>query len=179
MTGRKRSSKKVWGVPGSGARAAPGARPLASAGAPRASCSARGPPAPGARPPLTLQDDLFERLPLQPVPAPQLLRDVALPAGEVGGAETRRHGARGLGAQRRRSERGLGAAARTMRRPAGAGRRQPHSSPPPAGRPQRHPGPASGSCRKWFWPRPEDPPPRRRLAAHARSCSAPTQGARQ
>lgn len=78
---------------------------------------------PSSRPPLTLQDDLFERLPLQPVPAPQLLRDVALPAGEVGGAEGRRHGARCPAPQRRGSERGLAAAARSMRRPAGAGRR--------------------------------------------------------
>lgn len=51
----------------------------------------RGPPALRARPPLTLQDDLLERLPLQPVPAPQLLRDVALPTREDGSAEARRH----------------------------------------------------------------------------------------
>lgn len=87
--------KKVEAVTGFGypgrlqtQRAAPGARPPVPVGAPGAS----------ARSPLTLQDDLFERLPLQPVPAPQLLRDVALPAGEVGGAETRRHVARCPGA---------------------------------------------------------------------------------
>lgn len=61
-------------------------------------CRPVDPPASGARPPLTLQDDLLERLALQPVPAPQFLRDVALPAGEIGRAETRRHGARGPGA---------------------------------------------------------------------------------
>lgn len=50
--------------------------------------------------------------------------------------------------QRCRSERGLAAAARSMRRPAGAGRRAAPRSPPPAGRPRRHPGWSSGSCRK-------------------------------
>lgn len=56
--------------------------------------------APGPRARLTLQDDLLERLPLQPVPAPQFLRDVALPAGKVCGAEARRHAERCPGASR-------------------------------------------------------------------------------
>lgn len=71
--------------------------------------------------------------------------------------------------QSRRSERGLAAAARSMRRPADAGRRAAPRSPPPAGRPRRHPGRSSGSCRKGFCPGPEVPPPRRRLTPHART----------
>lgn len=76
---------RLGGVRRSACPRIPGAAPLVPL---------QDPPSPGARPPLTLQDDLLKRLPLQPVPAPQLLRDVALPAGEVGGAETRRHIAR-------------------------------------------------------------------------------------
>lgn len=63
-------------------------------------CRAALLPAPGPRARLTLQDDLLERLPLQPVPAPQFLRDVALPAGKVCGAEARRHAERCPGASR-------------------------------------------------------------------------------
>lgn len=57
-------------------------------------------PTPGRRVRLTLQNDLLERLPLQPVPAPQLFRDVALPAGKVCCAEARRHADRCPGASR-------------------------------------------------------------------------------
>lgn len=85
----------VWGVRGTGSA---GSSASGLHRRPTCLCRPVRPPAPGARPPLTLQNDLLERLPLQPVPAPQLLRDVALPAGEVGRAETRRHGARGPGA---------------------------------------------------------------------------------
>lgn len=58
-------------------------------------------PAPGPRVPLTLQNDLLERLPLQSVPAPQFLRDVTLPAGKVCGAQARRHAERCPGASGR------------------------------------------------------------------------------
>lgn len=57
-------------------------------------------PAPGRRVRLTLQNDLLERLSLQPVATPQFLRDVALPAGKVCGAEARRHAQRCPGASR-------------------------------------------------------------------------------
>lgn len=59
---------------------------------------------PGPRRPLTLRDDLLEGLALQPVPPPQLGRDVPLPGGEAGGAQPRRHlrGAQGAAAPGRR-----------------------------------------------------------------------------
>lgn len=91
---------------GLGARAAQGPRQGRHArGRSRGSawgsrCRAALLPAPGPRARLTLQDDLLERLPLQPVPAPQFLRDVALPAGKVCGAEARRHAERCPGASR-------------------------------------------------------------------------------
>lgn len=82
---KRKRCEKGWGA-GAARGSAPGSRRC-----PACFC-------PTARQLLTLQDDLFERLPLQPVPPPQLLRDVALPAGEVGGAEARRHVARCPGA---------------------------------------------------------------------------------
>lgn len=84
---RRRGATGALGAPGGAGGSAIGSRWRRKC--PRGAClPARSRE---ASPPLTLQDDLFERLPLQPVPAPQLLRDVALPAGEVGGSETRRH----------------------------------------------------------------------------------------
>jgi hypothetical protein len=68
-----------------------GARPPVPFSAPRAFARPARPTPRPARALLTLQDDLLERLPLQAVPAPQLLCNVALPAGEIGSAETRRH----------------------------------------------------------------------------------------
>lgn len=92
-------------------------------------------PAPGPRARLTLQDDLLERLPLQPVPAPQFLRDVALPAGKVSGAEARRHAERCPGASRPPIRAATGN--RGLRRAAGGGRRGPAAgtSPPLTGDP--------------------------------------------
>lgn len=76
------------------------------------------------RAPLTLGDDLLESLALQPVPPPQLLRDVPLPGGEPGGAQPRRHlrgrlGRSGLG-QADRAARG-GSERRRERGEAGGG----------------------------------------------------------
>lgn len=89
---RKRSNERVWGV--RGARSPP-RTPCARAEpefCPGFLLRRRVPlPTPGPRVLLTLQNDLLERLPLQPVPAPQFLRNVALPAGKVCGAEARRH----------------------------------------------------------------------------------------
>lgn len=121
-------------------------------------CGAR-PPAARARPPLTLQDDLFECLPLQPVPPPQLLRNVALPAGEIGGAEARRHFARCPGALAPPIRVGAGGHGPQHGRPADAGRPAAQSSRPRTGRLQCRLGRSSGSCRKGFWLGPENPPP--------------------
>lgn len=87
----------------------------------RSASASRRLPGP-ARPPLTLQDDLFERLPLQPVPPPQLLRNVALPAGEVGGAEARRHFARCPGASAPRTRAGAGGRGPQHAAPGGRGK---------------------------------------------------------
>lgn len=68
--------------------------------------------------------------------------------------------------QRRRSAQGLVAAARSMRRPACAGR---PAAPEFTSRTRRrrcHPGPSSGSCRKWLGAEPESQPP------HPTTCAA-------
>lgn len=94
--------------------------------------SASAPPGePCRRGPLTLPDDLLEGLPLQPVPPPQLRRDVPLPWGETGSAQPRRHlrgeAGRGSGGERppgpRRAAEGRGRRAGRRRRPVPGPRR--------------------------------------------------------